>query len=117
MAKQEKPPAKTDVIRAAELETRHLEWLFSAAQEHFVAQIERLELDNVRQQTHVGQPHYEKTLTGRASREEKLKSNETYLAQYRRIVEFCIGVRKRIMQVSAQEFTEQFAKSVSKGRR
>jgi hypothetical protein len=92
MAKQEKPLAKSDVIRAAELETRHLEWLFSAAQEHFIGQIELLELDNVRQQSHVGQPYYDKTLIGRGSREEKLKSNETYLAPIptdRRVLHRC----------------------------
>ena len=101
------------------LEIRHYEWMFSHVQEHFVDEIARLELEQIRHQQNMDVVLYDKTIGQRCgssvsladvrvSRQEKITRNDESLAQYRKIVEFCVKVRTRVMNVSAEQAARQF---------
>lgn len=104
----------TDVKKPPQLATRHYEWIFAAAQEHFADQIERMELDTVRHQTMLQEEtatNYHTTGIGnlaRKDRAEKIKRNRDYLIQYREIINWLALVRERVMEVSAEDFAESF---------
>lgn len=104
----------TEVKNPPQLDTRHYEWIFSAAQEHFVEQIDKLEADNVRHKIMLqgasALQYHTKVLgpSSRKQRAEKITQNQQYLAQYRDIVDWLAMVRERVMEVSAEEFAEAF---------
>lgn len=95
------------------LETRHYEWIFSAAQEHFAERIKELELDQVRHQVMFqgGSTQYQGNGIGESAikdRTAKIIQNNQYLEQYRLIVYWLSLVRERVVEVSAEEFAKSF---------
>lgn len=98
-----------DAIDPPKLETRHYEWIFSTAQEHFVERIATLELENLRHQANLDQPLYKNTIQSLGDRQQKITQNNDYIQQYGEIVKFCMMVRERVMEVSAEEFAQKLA--------
>lgn len=101
----------TKIKDVPQLDTRHYEWIFSAAQKHFIEAIERLEDENIRHNIRLNAgaaEYYTSSIEAKKSRVQKIASNENYLEQYREIVEWLALVRGHIMELSAKEFVEAF---------
>jgi len=92
------------------LETKHIQWIFEAAGEHFTKEIERLELEIIRHREFSKEPHVTHHIGEPESRKERIDHAQRFLAEYRLVTAFCREARLKVVQKSAEEFADTFHK-------
>ncbi len=91
------------------LQSKHIEWILSAAQRYFVEQIDKMELQIVIDQHFIDIPVSNNIMGNQEkSRLERIASSNNYLIQYREIVEFLAKARMNVCEASAKEFAKAF---------
>ncbi len=93
------------------LETRHIQWIFEAAGNHFSDKIIELETEIARHRQFMLEPVVNSSITDPPTRRAAIENAQMTLDEFRVIAAFCREARLTSVRRSAEEFVQTFKHS------